>query len=170
MSTLPYVAPWQTQFTRYSTQLYSMSANGISRELTIPSLQWWRIGYASARYNTSADAGGRQITFDIGTPGGTTGLTIAAPISQGAGATGLYTVAPNVSAFGSNVSTFATVAVWSIPDLLWGPGTKFTFTDLNNQTGDTFAFLPTLAAEVYTEDYNSAGQAVLTPAATPLLV
>jgi hypothetical protein len=166
---VPYIAPWQTGFLRYSTQLYTMRATGTAAVgLTVPETQWWRIIFATAVFGTSATVGNRQGALEI-TSGGMT-LLLQAGITQPAGALGSYTWGVGIGATAVAITAAAVSASNGIPDMLWPAASSIQVALFASKAGDAISTpAPTLAVEVYTEDYNSGALTpVLVP--TPLLV
>lgn len=164
----PYVAPWQTQFHRYSTQAIAFLSLGPGSErLIIPSLQWWRVASVYCTAVISGVAGVRAYSLTFTTPAA--GITYAsyAPGLSTAGLSSTVTWMPNSSPFTTDTSTGFVATMGTFPDVLWPPGSILSVAIVNAQAGDDFSQGPKGLIEIYTEDYNNEGAFVLTP--TPVL-
>lgn len=167
-ATVPYAAPWQTEFNRYSTQLYVPTrSTHTALDMTIPTGQWWRIVYLHAGYSTDANPGTRSVFFRIFDPAGAILFFADAPATQPASSVFQYTWGPGLSVFSVSANAASGTAVSSLPDLLWPPGCDLNISANFAQVGDDWSTGRTYAIEVYTEDYQGNIVPVLTP--TPLI-
>lgn len=171
MTNLPYVAPWQTGFTRYSTQLVISDVRGGGAQcvFTIPDGQWWRVVWVSVSWTLDGGAASRTILMDIHTPENNGHLFIQSPLTLTAFQTGTFTFFPGASAFAATTDADHQYGQVPIPDMLWIYGTTFTLNLTNFVGTEQLNVGPFAAVEIYTEDYPG----VLIPAAltpTPLLV
>lgn len=167
MSAVPYAAPWQTEFHRYSTQLYTPSLiTPTQLQMVIPTRQWWRIVYINGEATTVATAGNRVVSILFTDAAGNDKLRELATLVQVASGDGFYLFGPTLTAFANSTDNTRLQATTTIPDLLWPEGTQITLSIIGAKSGDTWSTLRTYAVEVYTEDRN--GDLVpLTP--TPLI-
>lgn len=147
---VPYVAPWQTGWERFATQLLVPAAVGSSiRRVTVPEGQWWRLIYISTSINTSAVVANRSVAYEVFPPAGTGGFIMPAALMQTASTTIVYTFSPHVSSYALAPASLPGVAVAAVPDLLWAPGTLIQLEVQGIQAGDTYAGQLGAAVEVY---------------------
>lgn len=149
-SLLPYVAPWETGFKRYSTQIVTVPATATNvHAITVPQGQWWRIIYWEEDWNTSANVGDRFLTM-FWQQGVKTVLAIGAPVVQQASQEYTYVFAPAGQAYSALPAGRTGFAQAPIPDMLWGPGTVLSTTFAGILALDTELGGVNLAVEVYT--------------------
>lgn len=163
----PYVAPWQSDFERRSTQLVTLTGSGaVTREIDVSAGQWWRLVYLMVQYQTDAVAGDRVMELRI-TPGnGGADYIQPANIKQAASVFASYVYGVNVSTAAQTAVAQFSVSVQSIPDLLWPPGTRVRMIQNSADAGDVWHTDPGLAVEVYTP----LKAAAVLPIATPTIV
>ena len=166
---VPYVAPWQTGFNRYATQVIMLTELGgasLIGEAVIPAAQWWRLLLVQLGWTCSAAAGSRFANLAIGVPG-KPAIGIAGTGVATAGENLAYTAGPFLSAASSVNVGGNVVAQAPVPDTLWPGGTTFDVELFGTQAGDTYSGVNSMMIEVYTEQY----QQVIAPAplAVPLL-
>lgn len=161
----PYVAPWESGFKRYSTQLYTPTLVIPSVErMTIPDGQWWRIIYLNGTFGTSAIVGPRTVFVVMQKPGGAIVFQEYAPASPGASAFANYLYGPGLTAFANTTDPTAVSVVATLPDLLWQPGTVISLQVAGAQAGDSWQGAATYAVEVYTPEKEGSSILVPTPA------
>lgn len=166
---LPYQAPWETQFRRYSTQLYTLrGTTAVTRSITAPDLQWWRPVYVMVQYQTDAVAGDRVMEYRVLPGNGGNAYVQPANVKQAASVFCSYVYGVGVSSASQTAVAQFSVSVQSIPDMIWPPGTEFFLIQNGADAGDTWHTDPGIAVEIYTEDYTPAGATVLVP--TPLVL
>jgi len=168
---VPYVAPWQSGWERFATQLYAPESDGQDfLTLEVPDGQWWRIIYLAAEYTTGVTAGNRSMRIEIEDPRGNFILTEGAPAAQPASAVTKYTFAPGVTTFANMTVLSQSYQSVAIPDLLWGQGFVIHLHVFNSGGTDAFSggVGPVFAMEVYTEErLNDSGVSIPeTPALT----
>lgn len=147
---LPYLAPWRSNFERYSTQTYSLRAIGNSQKLiTSPEGQYWRVILAQMGFNTSAVVGNRVVSLQIAGATAPATMIQTASIVQPASASYQYIYGPELTAYSNVASPNDGVAVHPIVDVLWPPGTIFAWRVNGPQAGDAFNVVEMLAVEVY---------------------
>jgi len=160
---VPYVAPWESGFARFSTQLLkAVSASASTYGVVVAQGQWWRIVYIYHGYNLGATAGNRQMRLRVLTPNSGPGYEIAA--AGVAPASSVYRTlwGPALTAFTQAGFVPAVQAVQTIPDLLWPPGSTIDLILDNYQAGDGNPFSSSaIAVEVYTPVKDKPG--VFTP-------
>lgn len=167
---VPYVAPWQTQFDRYSTQIYqwpSTAANELS--ITVAANQWWRIVYAFAAVGSSSTAGDRLIQFMVKDTSNAQVFIVATTAAMPASSNYDCIFAPGLTSYVGTTTFGAHSAVTAIPDMLWRPGYTFELLVGNFQSGDSFlGITPYVAVEIYAQNEQTGA---LAPAPTvPLAV
>lgn len=166
-ATAPYVAPWATDFRRYSTQIVDMPTIGInSCQLFVPDGQWWRIVFVNIGWATFAAVANRVAVLQVVPKGGGVGLIEPAPAAQLASVSATYLYAPGITSFTNLTDPNNNAQVLAIPDLIWAPGTKIQWIVNNAQAGDNFTSPHTLAYELYVPD--PAGGLVPLPTPLPL--
>jgi len=159
----PYVAPWQTGFTRYSTQIYTPAQLAINAlAMTVPPGVWWRIVYLLSNATMSAVVANRQWQLSISTPGQSQAFraTGLAPLS--ASQAGQIIFGPQISTFINATVTIDVSQAMEIPDALWPPGSVLNLSFNNAQAGDSINAASVFVIETYTEQYDN-GVAVLVP-------
>lgn len=164
---IPFVAPWQSQWQRYSTQIVPLagSTSG-SRSLMAPAGQWWHPIYLEGRVTTSSASGDRVMELQITPGGGQTPYLQPATVPQAPSVFCRYVFAPGISSYSDTSLASFSWGVQAIPDMMWPPLTTFALV-LNSADGsDAWSTASAMAYEVYTEDYDSG---TLVPAPTPLL-
>lgn len=166
---LPYQAPWETQFRRYSTQLFTLSGTTpTTRSITAPDGQWWRPIYAMVQYQTDAVAGDRVMEWRVVPGNGGNVYVQPANAKQTASVFMSYVWGVGASAAAQTAVAQFSVSVQSIPDMIWPPATGFFMIQNGADAGDAWHTDPGLAVEVYTEEYNAdTGVTQLVP--TPLI-
>jgi hypothetical protein len=171
---LPYVAPWKTGFTRYSTQTYVPTTLGtLSLYLTVPKPVWWRLLFFSFNL-TAANAGSdrfvKLLIIKNGGPNTSGDQLIVPPAgSQKVNTSVNYLFAPTLTsvAFTSGAGEGAVIS--GVPDMLWQNGATFQIAVDNANAGDTVTG-QLVGVEIYTEDYAGSGLApAAAPVATPVL-
>lgn len=168
-SSVPYVAPWQSGFERYSTQIYAPPAGSFtSVQMTIPDGQWWRIVYIAANVQAEATAGNRTVQLSIIRPGfNGTVLHVLAKTVQVASSTVDYLFTPGASDSANTTVAAHGYAVAGIPDVLWPAGNKV-IVQVNDAAPLDAFFPPTVyAVEIYTEVREGVFAPALAP--TPLV-
>lgn len=166
-SGVPYVAPWQTGFEKYATQLFTPLGSGTSdMSMLIPENQWWRIIYLTAQLHAGAAASDRVLEAQIWAPDGGVPFATATPLTLEANDVGTYLFGPGLTSFVNAVPVNSQFACAALPDVLWPPGNAIHITGNLNGLTDKL-FLGTFAIEVYSEDRPG----VLVPelAPTPLI-
>lgn len=166
---VPYIAPWASDWTRYSTQVFVMQTTAqAQRQLTSPSNQWWRIIFMMQGINTDATVADRPALFTINSPAATGQYRQPANVTESASSSYMYLYGPNITGYSNTSSRLLGISAQTIPDVLWPPLTIFGFAFQNAQAGDAFTTTNQFAVEVYTEQRDGS----LTPATipTPILV
>lgn len=167
-SGLPYVAPWKTDFTQYSVQLYTATQiNTNTFGMTIPVGQWWQIIYLSWAYTTSA-IGGTRLTFvTMVDDHNTTRFFCFTAAGQAASVASQYVAGPDLISFANTSVPALQQQVTQLPSLLWAPGFQIQVGVSNSAAGDTWSTAPTFSIQTYTEDYQGNLVPQITP--TPLI-
>lgn len=164
---LAYVAPWQSSFNIYATQIVPMTKAATNEyTITVPSGQWWRIIFVYADYSSSATSGDRHAGLIITNPSGANVLEVDSPAIQTASTEYNYVWGPNLSATSTTNSTTVNSAVASIPDLLWQWGYKIEVLVHGSPGDDSFNTPVMIAYQVYTQDTTSGK---ISPAPAPTL-
>lgn len=166
---IPYVAPWATGFTRYSTQTLTFPINSSGDpELTVPDNTWYRILWAQGRYQTDGTVGVRGIDMRVTLPQNAS-VWFQQPLTPAASTTTFAMWGPSQSPFSVIVNANKQYTQTQIPDILWGPSNAFII-EGGGVLGASDAWLTPVVAgvEVYTEDYTS-GALVPAVAPTPVL-
>lgn len=160
---LPYVAPWQSGFRRYSTQLITPRVVSFAQwAALIPDGQWWRVVYVWGQWSTSAVAGTRSVFFRVWDPvSGTFSFQTQTPLAQAASAAGTYLFGPGLTSFAVSTDPLVEMGVATLPDLLWPPGKELFLGVASAKAGDAWATGVTFAVEVYTPEKE--GSPVLVP-------
>lgn len=167
MSSVPYIAPWATTFTKYATQLYTPSVIGsVSLQMTIPVNQWWRIIYVTGTLTTTAAAGNRVVVFQVQDSKSVIIFLVAATDPQAASNVTTYLFTSSSSSYTNKAVASSGFSAAALPDLLWPPSSVLTLQCTSSLAGDAMAAAATYAVEVYTE---SERPGVLQPLATPLI-
>lgn len=165
-ATVPYVAPWQTGFDKYSSQLYSPTVvGGVTLQMTVPTGQWWRVLYATGTFVTSAIAQNRIMEFQVVDASSVSRLIVISTQAQTASTTTTYLFMATSAAYTNQAVASAGFALSPIPDILWPFGSTIELQCVTSVAGDAFMTAGTFAVEVYTEDRPG----VLTPTPTPLI-
>lgn len=164
---VPYVAPWQAEFRRYSVQRVKFTAaNASDYSVTIPTNQWWRIASVYAHGNLSNAAGNRLLDFTIKQPGSVVVADTTLPVALTASQSFVGMWGPGWTPAAVSVTT----GVWgtsTIPDLLWPYGTVLNAFLLFPDAADNIAQVYAMV-EIYVED--SSGNLVLAELApTPII-
>jgi hypothetical protein len=148
---VPYIAPWQSGFERYSTQVLTMpTVASNERALIVPTGQWWRIIVARAQFFTSAVVGNRQTYLEAKLVGVTSIWKIGAPRAQPASAQFDYAWGPQLGVIG-NVDNIAFGMQSSpIPDMLLPPKCVIDLYMLGVAAGDGINDPTSISIEVYT--------------------
>lgn len=164
---IPYVAPWQSEWQRYATQILALGGSASdNRSLTAGDNQWWRPIYLEARITTSSTSGSRVMELQIVPGNGAPTYLQPSNIVQNASVFCRYVFGPSINGYSQTTLTQFSVSVQSIPDMLWPPKTTFKLELNSADSGDQWGATPSMAVEIYTEDYQT-GQ--LVPEPTPLL-
>lgn len=164
-SAVPYVAPWQTGFERYSTQILTPEKVGTNWLRTIiPEGQWYRIIYLNAAFVTSAVAANRSIRAEFEDANNVPLFQEYAPTVEAASTTLTTLFAPDVGSFANVTDPVRAQASVTLPDVLWPPGTRLFLKVDNNQAGDGWSALTAFAVEVYTPLKDRPGVLIPTPA------
>lgn len=162
---LPYIAPWQAAFERYSVQTFTPSAVGIdTMQLVIPDGQWWRIIYLSVVFAAGAAAATRTQGIRVLDKMSNQVFQQNAPTSQLANTTFAYTAGPGQTSY---FNTAGGQAVYALPDVLWPPLATVQSIVFSAAVGDAYTSTSTFAVEIYGETRPGVLAPVLT--ATPLL-
>lgn len=163
-SAVPYIAPWQSGFEKFATQVFTAPLVApLGTAMTVPDGQWWRIVYLSVGVGTSAVVGDRLITLGINDAHGHTMFQQAAPVVQPASSDYTYTFAPNVTSYSNVTVPLIGQTVAAIPDVLWPQGSIIEI-DINApKAGDVFDNMRNFAVEIYKEERSG----VLVPKLTP---
>lgn len=153
-ATLPYVAPWQSGFEKYATQiLRANTRTGFQLDWIVAANQWWRFVYVYAACITSAFAGTRAILLRYTTPAQGVVMDIYAIFTQPVSVTYYYLFNTTGVAYSNNGGSGQQQSVVAIPDVLWGPGTTVSMIVSNGQFQDTINNVGSVAGvEIYTED------------------
>jgi len=158
---IPYIAPWATGFSRYSTQILTFApAGAASRSLTVPANLWWRVIYVQMRVTTGATPGTRQFNVFVSQPNGGALQLFASAVTSLVSAQDNFIAGPGLDGQDSVGVNFS----WSgrsLPDVLYAPGTIITASIDNLQGGDITGNYQA-AVEQYAEQYDN-GVAVLVP-------
>lgn len=164
----PYIAPWQSAFERYSTQLLVPNAASSSiRSLTIPRGQWWRLVYQTFAFTTSAVAGNRYIWYYVREPAGGEVYRQAMPFVAVASNSYFFTVGPGLTSYTLPAAGGVGGATVGIPDMLWRENYSISIEITGIQAGDAFATTPNQwAVEVFTPVKDRPGVLVPTPLQT----
>lgn len=162
----PYVAPWPSDFSRYSTRLYTLPTSDVTDVgYTVPAGQWVRVVYITAFFTTSANAGTRLILYRVLDLSNTVVLSISLPLAFVASSTCRAHAAPGAGSFTVVGGTNNNYAGTSVPDMIWPTGFRIQFSLGANLANDAVS-LATLAYEMYVE----ASTTALIPAAPAALV
>lgn len=153
-SSVPYIAPWQTGFERYSTQLIRAlpTTNPARITWTVPDGQWYRIVFISGQLATGAGATARTLSLVISNPTNTGSFVEGATAPQKANYGGTLAWMPGGAAYFSDDGVNQLVMTMPLPDVLWGPGSTIEFRVANFVAGQDGMTFWTLATEIYTED------------------
>jgi len=163
----PYIAPWQTGFSRYSTQLFTPTRLGTtSLIMTVPAGQWWRIVYLLSNGTMSAVVANRQWQLTIATPAQSQAFRATGLVPLTASQAGQMIFAPDIGTFVNSTITIDISQGMEIPDALWPPASIITMNLNGAQAGDFVNTASVFAIETYTEQYDN-GAPVLVP--TPAL-
>lgn len=160
----PYVAPWETGFKRYATQIYLPTFPGpTSARMTIPDGQWWRIVYLQGELGTGATVANRTVRMTVEKPLGTFLFQLTMPGSQVANGFGIYLLGPGLTGYANTTDPTASGYVAPLPDLLWQPGVIITLFVANAQANDAWQGRVNFAVEVYTPEKEGSPILVPTP-------
>lgn len=164
-SHVPYIAPWQSGFERFSTQIFTPGGAGTNHlSMLIPGGQWWRIVYLSATLFTNAVVASRQVQVDVTAPDGSVSFLTATPLTQAATTVGAYLFGPGLTSFANTVPAQRQFGCAALPDVLWPQGDTISLQSTLGSGGDQL-FTPAFAVEIYTEnDRGSLVPQKLTPA------
>lgn len=164
---VPYIAPWQSDWTRYSTQLVPLSKllTG-DYQVTVPDGQWWRVLFCSVAWVTTASAATRQALFKITRVDGYS-YVIGSPTTQIASLEGFYTWAVGANAYYTPTNAGRFYQVAPIIDIVWPQASVITAGLDGALSGDDISGSAIVAVEVYTEADNGALVPSITP--TPLI-
>lgn len=166
-ASIPYVAPWQSGFDRYSTQLYPIPAlTATASKIVIPDGQWWRIVYVNTSWATSAAAANRTLELDVLDRAGVVKFVVQTPLVQIASTIGNYLFAPNAMPTTNTSQALNEFGSMTIPDMLWPPGFQIEVRLLGAQANDGISQQNQIAVEIYTE---SERPGVLQPSPSPLV-
>lgn len=154
VSVLPYIAPWQTGFERYATQIYPLQQGANQTlQLVVPSNQWYRIVFISEEYLTENVPGNRLVSFNAIDPSGRTVLRVGASASQAPNTGMYYYFAPGAAGFASAPGAGSGQISTPLPDVLYPPGYTLRIVVDFAEAGDGY---PTdsqwAGVEIYTED------------------
>lgn len=165
---VPYVAPWQSSFERYSTQLLVPNApSTIVRSLTVPRGQWWRVVYMTFGATMSAVVANRYIWVFVRDSSSNEVFRVPMPFAAVASGSYFFTVGPGLTSYSLPLTGGVGGAVVGIPDMLWRETFTISTEITNSQLGDVFASGPSQwAIEVYTPVKDRPGVLVPTPTIT----
>ncbi len=167
----PYVAPWQTGFTKYAVQLYKLPlvAADLLR-ITVAEGQWWRIIYVTAEFVAGGTTNTVVVELQIDPSlAGQQVYLQAATDNQPQNSTFNYVWGPTITAYKSTGIPAKAICVQTIPDVLWQYGTTIGVEANGYVSGDSWGVNTNgIAVEIYTEDYET-GALVPSPVATPIL-
>lgn len=164
---VPYLAPWRSDFERYSTQLVPpKSLAATFKQWFVPQGQWWRIVFVSAELSTDANPGNRVPSFQIRDPSGNIVFTTATPLAVPPSTQGFVTYGPNLQPFSNAVAAGTVFGEAPVPDVLLGPGFEIDVGVAGaGGAGDSYPANAIIAGvEVYTPSKTTPGALVQTPA------
>lgn len=162
---IPYVAPWKSDFERYSTQLLPLpTTGGQAGAIVVPDGQWYRVVYASFAWITNGVGGARNVQLQATLKDGTIVLELGTPFAQPISTVVNYVYGPGLQAFANSTVAAQGQVQAPMPDVLWAPGTTLQWFLRNAQSGDALGAGATVAVEVYTPVKDRPGVLVPTPA------